>query len=409
MREYFRKDLAVVTAILALVVIADGISNPILPLYLTANGISSQILGLMFAIASIGMAITEATWGWLTDRIGPKIPLITTTFICGLLVFSFTLTTHIPNLFVIFLFWGISRSAVFGPTRGYFGTHTPLLKKATFMAIISGIILAAGCFGNLPSGIIADAWGFQFNFYISFGICLVAGIVLLHGLKVPLWTRSKYSDVSPQIAQDYRPQGGASNHGAVAIQCLVAALATMGIGIARTFLPLLATQKVGLNASRVGIIFFIAGLVTVILAIPLGRLADTVGKKRMMIIGLLISSGSLAGVALAGSFFWLVILYSGFQMGILMFNSSSLALLSEKTLPQRQSTIMGIYGGAGEDTGLIAGQALGGFAWNAWGSGAFLIGTIASGLGAIICLGFVSAKPLNNLHQETSNTRQISI
>jgi MFS transporter, PPP family, 3-phenylpropionic acid transporter len=394
MLNNIQNNLIIVTLILGMVILAGGILSPVMPLYLTSIGVSPAILGLMFAISSAGMAVTEATWGWIADRIGPKIPLIMATLMCGLLIFSFTLTKNVPSLFFIFLFWGIGQSAVFGPTRGYVGTHTPALKRATFMAVNTSIMIAAGCFGNLPSGMIADAWGFQNNFYIACGICLIAGIILIQGLKIPLWPKPAPADPSARMIEDGQPQSRASNYRAIGVQCLVAALIMVGTGIALAFLPLLATQKAGLNASQVGIIYFIAGFAAVGLAVPLGKFADNIGHKRVMIIGLLIASVSLAGIALAGSFLWLALSFAAFQLSELMFTSASLALLSQKTPPRRQSTIMGIYGAVGENTGLIAGQALGGFAWTAWGSGTFLIGTISCGLGVIICTGLVNARGL---------------
>jgi predicted MFS family arabinose efflux permease len=54
-----------------------------------------------------------------------------------------------------------------------------------------------------------------------------------------------------------------------------------------------------------------------------------------------------------------------------------LGLISSMVPPRRLSTAMGLYGGIYENTGIVAGSALAGFVWSAWGPRAtFLIGTL---------------------------------
>ena len=127
-----------------------------------------------------------------------------------------------------------------------------------------------------------------------------------------------------------------------------------------------------------------------LLGIPLGMLADRAGKKKLMILGLLISGVAMAGMAFAKSYPWLTIFVIGQSVGMAMFSPASLGLLSDSVPAQRQSTAMGAYGGLCEDTGIIAGSAFGGLIWSAWGPQAtFLSGAIAAGLGVIVILALI--------------------
>ena len=59
---------------------------------------------------------------------------------------------------------------------------------------------------------------------------------------------------------------------------------------------------------------------------------------------------------------------------------------------QRQSTVMGLYGGLCENTGVIAGSALGGLIWSIWGPQAtFFAGTAAGLLGVFVCLALIKS------------------
>ena len=177
----------------------------------------------------------------------------------------------------------------------------------------------------------------------------------------------------------------------LAPQCFVATLFFLGHGILGAFLPLLATQVVGgISATEVGFLFSIAGFVSMLLGIPLGALADRVGKKKIIILGLLISGIALAGMAFATNYFWLIIVTVSQSVGMAMFSPASMGLLSDSVSSKRQSTAMGAYGGLCEDPGIIAGSAFGGFIWSAWGPQAtFLTGAIAAGLGVVVSLALI--------------------
>jgi len=127
-----------------------------------------------------------------------------------------------------------------------------------------------------------------------------------------------------------------------------------------------------------------------VLGISLGRLADRAGKKKIMILGMLISGIALIGMAFATNYLWLIVVTVSQSMGMAMFSSASMGLLSDSVSSQRQSTAMGAYGGLCEDPGIIIGSALGGFIWSAWGPQAtFLTGAIAAGLGVVVSLVFI--------------------
>jgi len=112
-----------------------------------------------------------------------------------------------------------------------------------------------------------------------------------------------------------------------------------------------------------------------------------------MILGLLVSAAAMAGIAFAPSYLWLIVFTAASSLGLTMFSPAALGLLSDSIPLHRQSTAMGVYGGICENTGIIAGSALGGFVWSAWGpQPTFLMGTVAAGLGAVLCFSLIREK-----------------
>ena len=394
MKAEIKRELISVISVMSVGVLAMSMLGPILPLYLTSIGVSPELLGLMFSVGMMGMVIGESGWGWIADIIGIKLPLTMGTTVCAVIVICFAFTKDILLIFLIFFIWGTFRSALFGPGRGFIGMAAPTGKKATYMAIISVMLAASRSLGAFPSGFLADSWGYHSVIYVSCIISLIAGIMVPIGLKQSVLTKRR-SSVYPGSPKErnqikiifalYRP---------LAPQCIVATFQFFGLGIFATFLPLLATEVVGVSATKVGILFTLGGVLAMVMGIPMGLLADHRGKKLSIIMGLILSGIAMMGLAFVHLYSWLIGFVALRSIGMVMYSPAALGLLSDSVPRERQSTVMGVYGGVCENTGIIAGSTLGGFVWVTLGpETAFFMGGVAAILGAVICVAFVESEP----------------
>ena len=384
------RSMIAIMSVMGLSTLAMSILNPMIPLYLTSIGVTPEIIGLMLSVAMVGMLIGEGFWGWVADKRGIKLPLEVGTFITGLAVLCFVLTRNPSLIFAIFFFWGLLQSALFGPSRGYIGRSAPVLRKATFMAVITMIMAASRSIGALPSGFLADNLGFHAVFFVSCGISLLAGIVVVAGLR-----QARPPQVQTVGARSPNPSEAAQkvSRRSFAVQCVVTALQSWTRGTMLGFLPLLATQVIGVSATRVGLLFTTYGVAVMAMSIPMGMLADRIGKKTLMILGLATSGAGMAGMAFSASYTWLAgfVLVAG--AGVAAFSPAALGMISDSVPAERQSTAMGMYGAFGENIGIIAGASVGGFIWASLGyQYTFLAGTLATAVGMILCLALVKGK-----------------
>jgi MFS family permease len=384
MNRIISRELAAVIAIVSLAVMAMSVLQPVLPLYLTSIGVNPTILGLMFSVAMIGMVFGESSGGWLADKIGARVPLSVGTFVCAPIVLCFVFIQNTPSIFVIFLFWGITRAAVFGPGRGYIGTTVPLSRKATFLAIYATAMAVSRSLGTYLGGFIADARGYDWCFYTSAGIFLLGGIMVIIGLR-------KIPKVKPVLPDPTSPADSAMSARSLyrsrpfLSQCIIGALCWMSMGVVGPFLPLLAVEVAGIAVTEVGILLTIGALVNAVLLVPMGRLSDRKNKRILMIVGLLVTAAGLAGLALAKDFPGLVAAVVTMSVGSAIFGPAAVSLLSDTVPLNWQNTAMGIYG-ACEDIGVVVGSALGGLVWSSLGppSTFLLVGMTAAILGAIV-------------------------
>lgn len=391
MHEKERCPFTMITiiAILGLCTLAMSFLGPVMPLYITDLGFSPEILGLMLAVAMVGMAIGETAWGWAADRWGLRLSMYTGTFFTAASVILFAFTEQIAALFAIFLIWGFTRSAVFGPGRGYIATNAPQHRKSTYMAVSAVMLSVSRSIGALPGGYMYDTFGADSVFYVSFGVALAGGILyLLFRKNIRLSATPAETDVTVETGDTPAPRR--FSYFSLTPQCGVTALRFFGLGASVSFLPLLASQVVGVDATGVGVLFTITGLVTVVLSIPAGMLADRIGKKNTMIAGLVVSVAALVWLATVETFPVLIAAAIANSLGMVLFSPAALGLFSDSVPMNRQSTAMGIYGGVCENVGIIAGSSLGGFIWSAFGPApTFYLGAVASALAAAVCIFLV--------------------
>lgn len=388
MKSIINRDLVVLFGVMGLATMAMAVLNPIIPLYLTSLDVVPSLIGLMLAVAMVGMVFGESSGGWLADKIGLKVPMSIGTFLCVPVVLCFIFGHGDTELFIIFLAWGIVRAGIFGPARGFIGNTATLSNKATIIAVYMTSLSLSRSLGSLVSGFVADNLGYNADFYLSIGLSLLAGLILIVGLrKIPMLKPKERA--APQLAARINlPIKQPVNYRLVAVQSTLATLIFLGIGV-NSFLPLLATEEAGVAATQVGILYTVGGLVSAALFIPLGRIADKRNKKVLIVMGLLFSAVGLAGLAFAREYALLMVFVVTSNIGFTMFTPAAVALLSNNVPAYWQGTAMGVYGAA-EDVGIILGSGIGGFVWTAGGPTAlYLMGSFAGVAGALICLGFV--------------------
>lgn len=374
------RQIVAVAFVLGTAALSMGILRPVLPLYLSEIGLDASLLGLVVSVSMVGMVIGESLSGWVADRSGLRLPLFIATVVCGLVIVGFLISPAVPMLFVVGFSWGLCRPAFFGPGRGFLAEVAPEGKKSTYLAVTSAILALSRGVGALPGGFIADTLGYEWVFYVAGGVAVLGGLALFispkdFGKRIRVTVQTK----TDENWKSYLPS--------FTLQCLVALFAFLNIGILLTYVPLLGTEVIHISATSIGMVFTVNGLASMAFAVPMGVMADRMGKRAGMVLGLLVSGGAMVGLAFTDTFGWLMIMGIVHAFGMATFAPSALGLLSERVPAGRQATAMGLYGGVCENSGLVAGSALGGFAWEWLGPpSTFYTGAIASGVGIIICL-----------------------
>ena len=255
-----------------------GIIVPILPIYAETLGATGFWLGAIFAGFSLTRSISMPLVGRFSDRMGRK------RFISfGLLVYTLSSLGYIYAssalaLVLIRIIQGFSSAMIIPISMAFIADISPAEQEGSYMSIFTiALFLGFGC-GPILGGFTKDLIGIQANFLIMGGLCLIAFFMVL----IYLPRSSSIQKSAPTMD--------------IPFKTILQSRSIMGIcfyrfanafcrGSIMTFLPIYAHNALQLNGSQIGLVISSSILLTAILQLPFGKLADKLNRKKLVILG----------------------------------------------------------------------------------------------------------------------------
>ena len=125
------------------------------------------------------------------------------------------------------------------------------------------------------------------------------------------------------------------------------------------FLPIYGLS-VGLNPAEVGLLFGVQGVTSLLSKPVMGRTSDRVGRRPLIVLGLLICAGTFVLIPQFSSLPILLLLAAGFGFGEAVVSSSTTALVADLSDIKRVGAGIGMQGTI-MDIGHASGPLLAGF------------------------------------------------
>jgi MFS family permease len=360
--KFVTPELIAVLFVCSMAFYATELLNPILSLYFDSLGMDASTIGLMFSVMMVGIAISEIFWGWVVDRVDLRVAIFVGTALCGGMIYALSHASSILLIGSALVLYGFCRSPIFIVGRWYMGVYAPAHLKAFAMALLGATIGIVQSLGGFSSGYITEVYGYNFTFSLAAGLSIGAGCFMLivgRWLNFQKHKQFAHADFDPAT-----PKKGVSKDAKLTTYSLglIGVLYFIAFGILGTYLPLFATEVVGLKTSQVGVLFGIRGLITALAMIPLGRLMDRKDKWSFVLLGLFIVACASVGIGLSRGYpilFMFVLLFAG---GSAIYFPAITAILSHSVPVSWTGTAMGIFGFM-EDIGWMIGPAIGGMLW----------------------------------------------
>jgi DHA1 family multidrug resistance protein-like MFS transporter len=279
---------------------------PVLPLYARSFDVPQWAIGLAIGVYGLARFLVAVPSGQLADRAGRRTALAlggvvsaAGNFLCA---YAPTYAAFVGARFVA----GAGAALVVTVGTIVLADITTPARRGRTMAIYQGVFLFAVGIGPLPGGLLAE----RFGLHTPFVAYAVAGVVAatVAWLQVPETRERRSVGASalaaalPPFVEQFRILTGHAGFVLVCLTGLVNAVARTG-GLFNV-IPVLAHDRLGLTADRIGFGLALASVVGLALVYPAGVLVDRYGRKAVIVPSTLLTGLALVLFLVAPSYAW---------------------------------------------------------------------------------------------------------
>ncbi len=375
--RHIPRQTKVLTAGVFLVMIGLTLVAPILPLYAREFGVSRTAAGALISAFAVSRLVFDLLGGVAADRLGARRVMTGGALLLAVSSVGAALAPTYWFLVVTRVLEGFGSAAFATAAMQLIVLTTPKERLGRTMAFFQMGLLGGISVGPIVGGFAAEVGDFATPFWIYAAIGLVLAGLVAWGVEP--------ADVAPRTTAQIMSAARIllRSRAFLALMFVTFAIFVMRAGARITLLPLYGAEELGLSESQIGIAIAMAALVNLVVVNPGGWLVDRVGRRPVLIVGLLATAAAIAAHGYASSFGSLLLLSVGFGLSASLMGIPPPTLAGDLAPPGAEGASVGLYRTAG-DVGLIAGPLLmGGIA----DTGAFATGFLVAGALLVVAAG----------------------
>jgi len=339
----FTGNVAVLSVTTAANVAAQMVWYPILPLVYRRLGASDFEVSLAYGLLAVAVAAFQVAGGALADRLGRKPLIAWPTFVAAAAVATAGFAPSWPLLTFCLAVMNVC-TALQVPSfvaliaescgEGREGRAFALLELFASLGVGLGPAL-----GALVLPVVPD-WGL---FVLSGAVYAVSGTARLLGLRET--SRPPVAGAAP--AHPLAAPGPAAflrgRLGRLTLTA-VAVTAVSNLSVYGPFIPLLAHDRIGLDARHIDILYTVGPLVSAASGLAMGRLVDRRGPGPALAVGALGAGAALSALVWSRSFWSALVLVSVAAAAVQLVYVAYDALRASAAGPEHRGRVVGVLG-----------------------------------------------------------------
>ncbi|MCK6257088.1 MFS transporter [Fictibacillus sp. KIGAM418] len=340
---YWKRSLWILWPANFLIAAGMSLIIPFLPLYIEKLGVSNiqsveHWTGWIFSAQFITSFLFQPLWGSLADRYGRKVMLIRSAIGMGTVTALMGLVTGPEQLLVLRLINGLF-SGFISMSISLQASVTPDKDAGRSLGTLQTGQIVGTLIGPLIGGFLSEIFGFEGVFFVTGGLILIAGMVVMFFIKEDVAVKKERSIKKKNEWRALKPLFP------VFIAAAITQLAMMSIQPIIT----LYTRTIyhGSHLTLVvGLISAVTGIANLIGSPILGRIGDRYGQRKVLIFSLLMAALAFLPQVLATDV--KALLAGRFLLGLFIGGMiPSLNVLVKKLAPPNlQATAFGISSSA---------------------------------------------------------------
>jgi MFS family permease len=270
----------------------DALGNSILfvviPLYVAAlpsrvfSLPDTVLVGILISLYGLANSVLQPIVGAFLDRVSRRKPFIMAGLVLmGAGTLAFVIAGQFVSLLVIRMLQGVGVALTVPASLALMATSTEKRTRGGSMGIYTSMRMVGLAIGPLIGGFLHDAYGFNAAFFTG------AGFIALGLIMVQLWVKEVPADVSEEKARPFR----VFNPALLTAGILGLAFATFVMASSFSMMGALENQfnqRLNENALGFGIAFSALMVSRLIFQVPLGWLSDRIGRKPIVIAGMIL-------------------------------------------------------------------------------------------------------------------------
>lgn len=330
---------------------------PLLPEYADQLGFSEYEIGLLVAAFFFGRVLFQFPLGVLSDYVGRRGIMSASLLLFAVITAAFALTTDAFLMIILRLMQGVAASGFTVGSQSYINDRTP----TEFRGLANGVISSAINIGVIAGPILGATLSQGFSYQTPFLVAGVLGAVcFVISLAIPHMdigqARAKSGKLIPLRDRFRRIMSCALSRSSLSLS-FIHFLVMMAIAIFLTSAPILTAEVLDWSISDIAIAFAIGGAAAAISSPFLGRLADHIGRIRVLVLGLvsLFLEGLIVYLRPGTPLMLLAFALGG--AGTPAYFNAFYSLIGDVTSPSERGAITGFIGSFGE-WGSIIGSSL---------------------------------------------------
>jgi len=359
--------------------------TPVLPLFALSLRATPAEIGWIVMASTIPGILVSYPAGALSDYLGKQRVLLASLVVFATAPFLYLVIETAWQLMAVRFYHGFA-TAIFGTVASAAIAERYTADRAARLSVYSSVTIVGRSIAPFLGGTLISLA----NFHAVYIACAISGVLalavglLLRDGTPPQTTKLELPHFWASLKTVLRDRG-------IMLVSLVEAAQYLVFGAIEAFLALFAAS-IGIPPWQIGVILGVQ-LVSIVFAKPLmGRVSDRVGRRRVILPGLLIGAASVVLIPFAPSFIGLTVLSLVFGLGFATVTSSTTALVADLTRDGRYGSSMGVLRTV-MDVGQSIGPVLTGFMVGVAGYGSAFTLLAAILVLAALMLGFLFGDP----------------
>jgi multidrug resistance protein len=343
-----------------------GLIMPLLPLYARRFGASGVELGLLTTSFALARIITTFPGGWLADKTGRKPPIITGLFFYSIVMTLYAFSQNVHYLIFLRGLQGAASGLVWPVISTMIGDMVHPKDRSKAMGLYEMTWYLGLAVGPALGGILSAFFGLAMPFYVCGILAFMTMMLVAFTVKeTSLYNDNGVSWQGNACKKDFKASFSfLTFYPRVFLGfCIVGFAISFSQSLIQPILSVYADEQLGFSEIAIAMLFTANGLANFVLTLPASTVADRVGRKHVIIFGMLLDGFSTMLIALFSDYWMLFLFMSMRGVGHASSNPSISAMVCGLVPISSRGKVMGIFNMV-RNVGLVAGSFFGGLLYD---------------------------------------------